>query len=232
MISYIIQGVLITIFGPTVAFVMVLWEIDLDASNHPRQKILKYIKEITISVYRINVFVSLSVLIASVIRIAQVSPLAEVSFVYVLVMLQYFIVAGSVFSILVIKKFEWRGEWTSLTYAGITYVLWMVSLFQRAVLTSKATLLETLNDYCVTERDYPILDVNFDEPDSKFQLIFWLSYAGGIIVLLAGAFLIKRYFSDQATRLWKSIKHAFVVVCGWLHVRPKRLLGAQAQCCC
>lgn len=95
MISYIVQAVVTLICGPLMGVVHYVFELNGNAPANQWTKIFKLVLNLSGSVGKGTIFVSLSVLITSWIRIAQVPPNAELDFIRALGFYELFIVLAA-----------------------------------------------------------------------------------------------------------------------------------------
>jgi hypothetical protein len=156
MISYVIQAGASLIFGPILAFIALTWEVDLTVTPANRRTVFfKSAVHLSSNVNQGNTFVSLAVMVASVIRSIQIPPLAELNFIKLLVWYQTFMVLA-----VWISQFAIFGLHRRVYILGIYYLtvnaLAIVVASMNGFPSSKATALQQLTEYCVIERDYPL----------------------------------------------------------------------------
>src|SRR2546421_4304198 len=95
MISYCIQSVVTLIFGPLLALSVIIYDLDITAIPDRRFRALKLVAKMSQSTQQANILVALSVTIASLIRIKQLAPLAEIDFIKLLGPYQFVIALGA-----------------------------------------------------------------------------------------------------------------------------------------
>jgi hypothetical protein len=138
MISYLIQAIVTITIGPPLAFVLVVFELDLEPLTRRRLKIWKLLANVAQSAHQGNIFVAVSVLVASVIRVNQIAPIAELDFIRYLAVYQFAIALGATICLLATFGTSTRKTKLLLLYNIIISALFITVLamngFPRSVL--------------------------------------------------------------------------------------------------
>jgi len=191
MISYVVQAGAILIFGPILACFALAWEVDLTVTLANRKTgFFKSVVDLSSNVNQGNIFVSLAVLVASVIRCVRIPPPAELESIKLLARYQT-LMALAVW----ISQFAIFGLHRRVYILGIYYlavnVLAIVVAPVNGFPSSKATALQQIAEYCFIERDYPLplFAINKDRGENRFTAIFLASCIGVIIL-----FTVSTYF--------------------------------------
>lgn len=177
------------------------------------------------SVHQGNVFLALSTLVASVIRVTNYPPLAELAFIKSLALYQYSVVSVTVCQAYINGIYS-RKNISLLCYTPVVFVLYLALFFMKGYPSSKAKILKHITLYCATERGYSLgstVQLN-DEDDDKAIAIFMVTYCGSIIGAVIMAYLIWRYFKVLIKRCYAKLHGYFIALCVFLHVAPKRFI--------
>lgn len=172
--------------------------------------------------------IGVSVVVASIIRVTQVAPVAELSFITELAVYEFLVVLASLVAMTVIFEAEDRGSSHRIfqyLYAAFITSGFIALMAMKKFPSSKSTVLKKITDYCVSERDYPFPAVEIDDGTKAavdtFSVIFWPSYIGGIILLS----ILAWYLRDQLARLEVWMISQYQRFCQLIHVRPRRTAG-------
>src|SRR5262245_44456525 len=102
MVSYIIQGVVTMIFGPVLALLALIFDSNLLTASYFDVSETHWMTQICIdlagSTHQANMILATAVMTASLIRLQQIAPLAEVSFITFLTVYEFLIAQASFWS--------------------------------------------------------------------------------------------------------------------------------------
>jgi hypothetical protein len=233
MVSYAIQGAATMILGPILAFLILIFDETSSEDSFfgatPPGWLAALIR-LASHHHRTNAVFGVSVMVASIIRISQLAPLAEVSFITMLSLYQFFMALASYTSMLVIFLSQeqshgtWKLVFTSL-YGIFLYISFFAILYMEKFPSSKSKVLEQITDCCVSGRGYPVPAVDFHELTPGFHIFFWPILTG---LIASTAFLLWR-FHEQIKRLGAVLAAVLEAVwlrfCRRIHVRPRRFAG-------
>lgn len=222
MFSYLIQAITTLLFGPIWANFVVVFELEIAKPSGFSAKLYEAATNLAYSVAKTNIFVSLSVEIASIIRIVQAPPVAEFSFILVLGFLEVFIVWGALISLLSYHRVLETGIIAFGCYALAVLALSTASFFKGGLPSSQSEILETLTIYCVIERDYPIpiLALEQDTPGRGAELFLGI-YTASYIALGIVGIVIWHYFKRKIIAMWAKLKKIFLALCRYLRIKPR-----------
>ncbi len=217
--SYIIQGILILLFGPVFAMTVFIFKINLATPGNQPFRIVRVIGNILPTVYSETIFLSLSVFVASIIRIKGVPPIAELDFIKLLAVYQYCITVGTVLS----QSYVFPKRVKVHLYSGLITAFMIIVQFMNRLPSQKAKLLKQITDYCSTELDFSLPLVNFKSAENSLRYgIFVLSYSAGLVGLSVVIWLLWKYFSAVLSRLGRFLWRKYVEFCSFLGVAPAR----------
>ena len=157
MVSYTVQAILAIIFGPVLSIALVVFERQCENPNHQGLK-FRFLSVKTADIfYQCNVFVSLSVLIASVVRLQQGCSLTELLFVRDLSILQVYLYFAGILCRLSVYKSRTRRSSLLLLYCPAMFALSVTALCTRGYPDFYKDVLLSLTDACNTDQGFPTL---------------------------------------------------------------------------
>jgi hypothetical protein len=178
--------------------------------------------------HQANIILGVSVMIlASIIRLAQVAPLAEVSFIDLLAAYELFITTASFATMFYIFDQDENGSghlFFSSLYAAFLFSGFVAAISMKKFPSSKSQVLKVITDYCIWEKDYPVPDVSLEDSNSTFEIIFWPTYFGVMVVVCA----LLWYFRSALARFATWLENQFKCLCRWLNLRPRRTVAILA----
>lgn len=222
MISYSIQGVSTFIFGPVLAILVLVLRFH---ANPPESHPVKSMANISKTVYQANMFLALSTYVASIIRITKVPPLAELSFIKVLGLYQFFIIVGAAMCQDYVLRTTTRKALSMYFYLIVGIILNFVVVFLNGDPSSKALILQQITSYCVTERDYPLSSGNNKPKTKEENKLLANSFAiiiGSSVALAIVVYLILKFFKAPIKRCLAKLKDYFTRFCTFLKTTPTR----------
>jgi hypothetical protein len=228
MVSYIIQTAIIIIFGPILSLLCIIYNVDLTNSSAPEpqerhSRILNIAGNLSRSAQTANILTSLSVLTASLIRIQQLPPVAELTFIWILGSYQWLVAVGTSASYWAV--FGGKSIRFSLLrfYAIVIFGIYMGVLFLNNS-TLEAESLNQITWHCVFDWEFPSPDSKFKGEIHEIEALLWPRYWLGIPMIYLALFFSILYFSEQLLRVYNVLQDIFVAICKRLHVSPRRLL--------
>lgn len=222
MISYIIQGIVILLFGPVFVMTVFIFKINLASSENQPFRIVRVIVNFLPTVYSGIMFLSLSVFVASIIRIKGVLPIAELDFIKSLAVYQYSVTLGTVVSQYYVFP-DTAKRVGVLLYLGVISAFLIMVNFVKGLPSQKAKLLKQITDYCSTELDFPLPLVDFESAENSLRHgIFVLSYSASLVGLSVVIWLLWKYFSAVLSRLGRFLWRKYVEFFSFLGVAPAR----------
>ena len=220
-VSYFIQAITTFVFGPVLANFVTIFELGIARPEGRIAKLYDISTSLAYSVAKTNIFVSLAISIASVIRLLQLPPVSESGFIGTIAILQFEVALGTVLSLITYRNWKNAGVIALGIYSAATYALYMTSLFKGGLPSSQSQILQNLTWFCVIDRDFPVPTIREQPPKERNDSLYWgiyiASWVGSIIV----AGLIKHYFGKPIKKAWQALKKAFFLACRFLHIKPR-----------
>jgi hypothetical protein len=226
MISYCIQGVVAFVLGPALALLAMFLDRNSNTDSYfetdSPKWLVKYLYSLSQSQHQANILITLSVLMASVIRISQLTPLGELNYIFLLAIYKFIVITASFISYAIVQEPS-RAKVRVLTFvAVIVFALFMTAIFMRKKYpTSEEIILEQLRAFCVLERDYPMSEVDF-ESDSGSLIIWGITYLLLFVGIVTLTSLIWWNFIEKILNIYRFIYRQYSAFCRLIHVRPKR----------
>ena len=223
MISYVLQAVTTFLFGPLLANLVLIFRLEVAKPSKRVTKWYTAATRIAYSVTKTNMYVSLAIAIASILRTYEIS-LGEHDFIVWLGNLQVFILAGAFVSFL---TYQHVGKATTVIYGayGILVTTIMVVNVFKIVLPSSQFLEQILASVCVYEGSYPIFqDLVEQNNQSKWSMFLGIYAAMGILIIII-ALLLSFFFKRAKTALESKIKHFYDEICRLFRIKAKHLFS-------
>lgn len=225
MISYIIQTIAVTIFGPILALLYAIYDVNFGTipGEAQRESSRFWISawNLSRSIQMGNVLTSVSVLTASIIRIQQLAPVAEITFIKMLGMYQLYVAGQAALSYCII--FGVRQSFYGFSYLFYFLMIlgiWIALSVIDGYPSSKAILLDDITSYCVLDWDYPI-SIAVSLEDSRFYRIVFSSAFGTEIAIIIVFLFLPIYFIEWLKRVYDVLRYSFDFICEYLCIKPK-----------
>ena len=197
MISYLIQTVSTTLFGPVFASIIIIFELRNDSLSGPYPRIFEAAIDVADTVLKTNLFISFTVVIASIIRYTQIPPLGERNFLEILVGFQCMITSCFWSSCLAYGEpfvFKYLFYQLSIT------VLFFVGLLIGALPSSSIDILESVMTQCAIQRNYPLATL---KTKSRVTLVVESSLLTVLIIGVIVFTFFKNPIQAVCGKLWK-----------------------------
>jgi hypothetical protein len=234
MISYIIQTGVTFIFGPLLALLCVIYGVDLadssfTESNKPYSKLLRWSINLSRSAQIANSLTTLSVLIASLIRIQQLPPVAELTFIKILSLYQWLVSIG-------ISASYWSvfGK-SSVQYSLLRFYIivvfgsYIAVVFTNGYSSFDVDILDSITWHCVADWHYPAPDLRASSDDNgigNMTIASWPTY----LLLAALSYLVLvfiiLYFEEWLEKVYNIFRYKVFALCKRLGADPKKLLSS------
>ena len=180
MISYILQGVSSLLFGPLLAVLSLYIGSDASSDSLLELPSKLWITEsfvpVARSLHQTNIIIAFSVLVASIIRLGQVRPVAEVDFIKDLALYELWtavICTSSYFSIH--ESSKTRNTVIGL-YAAVTFFLAIIISNSGYHPSSYGEALQAITAYCIRQDDWPVPTANLVVPYEPKTQESWLPF--------------------------------------------------------
>jgi hypothetical protein len=220
MISYAIQGVAILFFNLFIIVAALVYNVDFSIPTDKPINPLGLFARLTLSVNQGSTFVALATLIASIIRIQQVPPLAELSFIKCLCQYQFFASFAFYIPLFVVIKFSRRRKLALAAYFMIIVFSYFTILFMKGFSTSQAQTLEELSAKCKTERAFPRTRKSFDSNiRNNLNVIVLPSLFASVVAAGFVRFLLNCY----CPRVLRQTQSMVLAVARFFRTTPSRL---------
>ena len=205
MISYILQGVSSLLFGPLLAVLSLYIGSDASSDSLLELPSKLWITEsfvpVARSLHQTNIIIAFSVLVASIIRLGQVRPVAEVDFIKDLALYELWtaLICTSSYS-LIHESSKTRNTVIGL-YTAVTWFVAVIISNSRSYPSSYGEALQAITTYCIRQDDWPVPTANLVVPDEPKTQESWLpagikalivisSPVLGVVALVTGLVLI------------------------------------------
>ena len=234
MVTYVLQAITTLLFGPMVALFAIYTQTDAwstGSSSKPKHRFQELISNLAFSVFQANVFACLAVSIGCLVREVEISPLAEVSFINTLGVLEMMILLGIVLSATACYDYTSRYLIVMFIYGVPVFAFSMAVTLLRGYPSSQTKILEKITGFCIEERDYPFFSMRDDDArTNRFLGIFMGSFYGGIFALIIIWMLIYKYckpIANPIIKVYEAVTGFFLNL--WkrfarlLHADPGRL---------
>jgi len=214
--------------GPILAVLVLISDLNAEDSawmRHPAPARLGQLISPAKHHHKANIIMGVTVVVATFVRLGQVAPLGEVSFLRHLGIYQFFVsLAG-----LVAARFISPAERSPgvLFYRADTLLIvasFLVATYRRRFPPSKAKALQQISSYCTLQRDYPIPSVSFGEEnkgqasDEEGNGSFLAWYFASLFLI----FFITISFPEQVHKSLRYCWEQYRRLCGWFHIGLRR----------
>lgn len=258
MISYLIQGITTTLLGPVLVCVLLFLDARLfDSATQdrslfrittmPSAPALKALVRLSRRHHKINLFIAVSVVLASAIRVGQLEPIAEVEFIGNLTEYQFYMCVASLGISRCILPAEpdpdnpaedfrpnsWQRMFIRI-YGIVFWAAYMVVRQTQKSPSSKKQVMQELTHYCKMNRHYPYVNFGLGNPPPlpkqledmgvKHAMVYAILFSAPLAVALGGGLLLW-YFQRGLTMLARFLVRHWVRGCRGLRVRPVRCVG-------
>jgi len=217
MTSYMLQGIASFFFGPLLAMASIFAE---DAARPLGQDsiflfpskiwLAEHLVPVATSIQQANILVALSVFVASVVRLRQVTPLAELKFLASLANYQAITAGVCTISYLTIHQRSALRTTAVCIYMVVALVMYIyVSEVTKATYpVTHGKALQVITAFCTQYRNWPAAEINLEQPIGPERPSFtWADFS---IVGLATVCLALVVVSVPAVVLgWEVLKCAY-----------------------
>ncbi|KAG8527135.1 uncharacterized protein KY384_008564 [Bacidia gigantensis] len=234
MISYLLQSITTLIFGPILAIIVAIWELKSAQLSHRRAKIYQVVKNIAYSAAKTNVFVSMSVVIASIIRQTQIPPVSEHSFLVLLGFFEMLVILGTVASMITYRNLGDASIMAFGVYFIIVFALSFINTSKSGISSFQTNILGTITMYCESERDYPLPALGNVVVDDMRLWRFFFAYCVTCLAAFTVVGVIFAFCQYIIPALIRQIQTLFDRPCNALDIKPEyhfRCLVILVQSC-
>ena len=226
MISYTVQAVLALLLGPILMIPVLAFDANFPESIYPKTTMhwLTTIGfKLAASIHQANIFLAVSVMIATIIRLQKVAPLAEVRFLTHLTIFEFGVAMVSGYSSLPMHTTISGYPLAPYLYMAVSWVFFFAILTMRSFPSSQSHALEAITLFCFMERDYPIPAVEFETPvDASLVGFVFLGTTAAFLLVCALFLLMYIRFAPHILKLYRFFRDWNFEFCNFIHITPSQ----------
>ena len=228
MISYLIQAIVTLILGPIFIILALIFDPNVPdmylIEIPPTHWLTKICIRLASSTHQSNALLTLSLLIACIVQLQNVAPLAVVSFIMALGSFQVIVgISGYIFSVPIMPP-QLGHVGPKIVYLMASLVMMNTIFSMRKVPTSDALALEAIADFCTNQRDYSFTYADFDFwPPTKVKNLLFVAWSVsfgflGIVCLIC-------YLCWKRLLLVPTfLQSPYFTICRYFSLGPKKFL--------